>query len=162
MAQSRYLRTIWLIAAIGAGALVVLLLAETKPEASNAAASHRVEARRDYGEGPRWRTGFRTFPSCGVRRHQSLGPDHSCFEGDAFGAVLISRRLNDIHYRFCWRRPDGKDDCVRKGPIGKRHKSTVSLYTKQGNHAIGTWRLKWKHAGFVIDRDKLHVGGEGV
>jgi hypothetical protein len=38
----------------------------------------------------------------------------------------------------------------------------VPLYARQGTHAIGTWRLEWKHAGFVIDRDKLHVGIEGV
>ena len=33
MAQSRYLRTIWLIAAIAAGALMILLLARSAPVA---------------------------------------------------------------------------------------------------------------------------------
>jgi hypothetical protein len=105
---------------------------------------------------------FRTYPSCFVLGHESSGNDHSCFEGDGFGAVFISRRLSHIHYRFCWRRPDGKHDCVRKGPIGRRHKSTVALSRRQGRHGVGTWKLKWKHAGHVIDRDSLHVGSEGV
>ena len=56
MAQSRYLRTIWLIAAIAAGALVILLLARSAPVA------HAVDGASV--------TGKRTFKHCG-RQHQT-------------------------------------------------------------------------------------------
>ena len=51
MAQCRYLRTIWMIAAIAAGALVILLLARSAPVA------HAVDGASVAGK--------RTFKHCG-------------------------------------------------------------------------------------------------
>jgi hypothetical protein len=103
---------------------------------------------------------YRTFPTCLLA--PSPSPDHSCFEGDGYGAVFIARHRAHIHYRLCFRPPGRKKRCVRKETHQRREPSEVGLYGSGGTHAVGTWRLKWKHAGHIVDRDRLHVGSEGV
>jgi hypothetical protein len=104
---------------------------------------------------------YRTFPTCLVLE-RSPSPDHSCAEGDAYGAVFVAKHKAHIHYRLCFRPPHGAKHCVRKKTGHEGKPSKVGLFTSGGTHAIGTWRLKWKHGGHIVDRDRLHVGSEGV
>jgi hypothetical protein len=104
---------------------------------------------------------YRTYPTCLISTAKPKA-DSSCSAGDGFGAVLISKRRQRLHYRFCWREPSGDHHCVRKAVRHRRRASKVRLYNRAFRHPTGTWRLVWKHGGRIIDRDRLHVASEGV
>jgi hypothetical protein len=142
MAQARLSKVIWIAAMIAFVTFALALIGQMPSSAQSAA------KRGD---------GYRTYPSC----FPDGRPDSSCSEGSGYSAVFISNRRNHVHYRFCWRRPDGKHRCNRKGPVTRGHESSVKLYSKSGMHGAGTWQLKWKHGGRLIDRDRLHVSLEG-
>jgi hypothetical protein len=107
----------------------------------------------------RW--GYRTYPTCNVFDHPPHA-DSTCSFGDGFGAVLISKHRQRIHYRLCVRAPSGKHWCVRKrAREGKP--SRVGLFGRRADRERpGKWTLEWKHGGHRIDRDHLHVASEGV
>ena len=106
--------------------------------------------------------GYRAFPTCNVL-DASPRPDGTCFFGDPFGAVLVSKHRSHIHYRLCIRTPSGKHRCLRKRVRREDKPSRVGLFGRLADQEPpGTWILKWKHGGHRIDRDRLHVGSEGV
>jgi hypothetical protein len=104
---------------------------------------------------------FRTYPTCLVFEKKPRS-DSTCAAGDGFGAVLISRHREHIHYRFCWREPSHEHHCTRKAVAHRHRASKVPLYNRAFADPTGKWRLTWKHGGHVIDSDKLHVRSEGV
>ena len=106
-------------------------------------------------------TNYRTYPTCLIFEPKPQ-PDSTCTAGDGFGAVLISKRREHFHYRSCWREPSGDHNCVREAIRHRHRASKVRLYNRAFRHPTGTWRLIWKQGSHVIDRDKLHVGSEGV
>lgn len=104
---------------------------------------------------------YRTFPTCSVFAEQPKA-DSSCVFGNPFGAVLYSKHRGTIHYRLCFRPPHTKQHC-RRLKAHHRKFSRARLFGRLADHAgTGTWRLTWKHGGHLIDRDRLHVGSEGV
>jgi hypothetical protein len=108
------------------------------------------------------RHGYRAFPTCNVFDHPPRS-DGTCVFGDAFGAVLVAHRRAHIHYKLCVETPSGKHRCYRKRLHGKGKPSRVGLFGRLADREpTGTWDLKWKHGGHLIDRDRLHVGSEGV
>ncbi len=104
---------------------------------------------------------YRTYPTCEIFESKPSA-DNTCVAGDGFGAVLISKRREHFHYRFCWREPSHEHHCVRKAVRHRHRPSKVPLYNRAFRDPFGKWRLVWKHGGHVIDRDRLHVGSEGV
>ena len=102
MAQSRYLRTIWLIAAIAAGVLVILLLARTPP------AAHAVD-RKDCSDFNTQKQAQRWF-----RRHHP-GRDPSHLDNDNDGIACES---NPCPCSRKWHRQHGKVEVRRDyGPF---------------------------------------------
>jgi hypothetical protein len=98
--------------------------------------------------------GIRTYPTC-VAFEQRPDRDATCVQGDAWGGVLIAKR-EDLRYNLCVRGP-GDDDCKRK-KARQGKPSAVAFF----RDTVGTYHLKWKADGRVLDKDRVRVRSEGV
>jgi hypothetical protein len=98
--------------------------------------------------------GIRTYPTC-VAFDQRPDRDATCVQGDGWGGVLIAKR-EDLKYRICIRGPGG-DRCVRK-KARQGKPSSVSFRRDM----VGTYHLKWKAHGRVLDKDQVRLRSEGV
>ena len=98
--------------------------------------------------------GIRTYTTC-VAFEKRRDQDASCFQGDAWGGVLIAKR-EDLKYRICIRGPGG-DRCVRK-KARQGKPSKVAFF----RDTVGTYHLKWKAQGRVLDKDQVRLRSEGV
>jgi hypothetical protein len=98
--------------------------------------------------------GIRTYLTC-IAFEQRPDRDATCVQGDAWGGVQIAKR-EDLKYRVCIRGP-GDDDCKRKN--ARQGKPSAVAFSRD---TVGTYHLRWKTGGRVLDEDRVRLRSEGV
>lgn len=99
---------------------------------------------------------FRAFASCSAF---GIDPDRTCYVGDGFVAVFLSKKKDRVPYTLCvTNKGTGAKSCFSKKTRKAYEPSMISIWRKDISEDPGSYKLKWRVKGRgIVATAKLRV-----